>query len=104
MLDAAAGSRERTGAALPAGHPALTLPGIIAALMMVMIPTVGDYVTPKLVGGMDGVMIAKAIQGARSAGPPNWPLGAALALSTYGHRHHGRRAAIVLALLGLKRL
>lgn len=59
----------------------LTMPGIIAALMIVMIPTVGDYVTPRLVGGKDGVMIANAIQ-VQFGKAANWPLGAALAVST----------------------
>lgn len=59
----------------------LTIPGIIAALLIVMIPTVGDYVTPKLVGGKDGVMIANAIQ-VQFGKASNWPLGAALAVST----------------------
>lgn len=59
----------------------LTMPGVIAALLIVMIPTVGDYVTPKLVGGKDGVMIANAIQ-AQFGKAANWPLGAALAVST----------------------
>ena len=80
----------------------LTMPGIIAALMIVMIPTVGDYVTPKLVGGKDGVMIANAIQ-AQFGKAANWPLGAALAVSTMiivGMLS----GAMVLLLLGLKRL
>ena len=34
----------------------------ISALLIVMIPTVGDFVTPRMVGGKDGVMIANAIQ------------------------------------------
>jgi spermidine/putrescine transport system permease protein len=59
----------------------LTLPGVIAALLIVMIPTVGDYVTPRLVGGKDGVMIATAIESQFKKGA-NWPLGAALSLST----------------------
>jgi spermidine/putrescine transport system permease protein len=59
----------------------LTLPGVIAALLIVMIPTVGDYVTPKLVGGKDGVMIANAIQ-VQFGKASNWPLGAALAVTT----------------------
>jgi spermidine/putrescine transport system permease protein len=46
-----------------------------------MIPTVGDYVTPKLVGGKDGVMIANAIQ-AQFGKAANWPLGAALSVTT----------------------
>ena len=59
----------------------LTMPGIIAALLIVMIPTVGDYVTPKMVGGKDGVMIANAIQ-AQFGKASNWPLGAALSVTT----------------------
>jgi spermidine/putrescine transport system permease protein len=59
----------------------LTLPGVISALLIVMIPTVGDYVTPKLVGGKDGVMIATAIETQFKRGA-NWPLGAALSVIT----------------------
>jgi len=59
----------------------LSLPGVIAALLIVMIPTVGDYVTPRLVGGTDGVMIANAIQ-AQFGRAANWPLGAALSVTT----------------------
>ena len=59
----------------------LSLPGVISALLIVMIPTVGDYVTPKLVGGKDGVMIATAIQ-AQFGKAANWPLGAALSVTT----------------------
>ncbi len=59
----------------------LTIPGIIAALIIVMIPTVGDYVTPRLVGGKDGVMIANAIEVQFKRGA-NWPLGAALSVTT----------------------
>ena len=39
----------------------LTMPGIVSALLIVMIPTVGDFVTPKLVGGQAGVRIANSI-------------------------------------------
>ncbi|MBN9251534.1 MAG: ABC transporter permease [Mesorhizobium sp.] len=59
----------------------LSIPGVIAALLIVMIPTVGDYVTPKLVGGKDGVMIANAIQ-VQFGKAANWPLGAALSVTT----------------------
>lgn len=59
----------------------LSLPGVISALLIVMIPTIGDYVTPKLVGGKDGVMIASAIQAQFGKGA-NWPLGAALSVTT----------------------
>jgi spermidine/putrescine transport system permease protein len=59
----------------------LSLPGVISALLIVMIPTVGDYVTPRLVGGTEGVMIANAIQ-AQFGRAANWPLGAALSVTT----------------------
>ena len=59
----------------------LSAPGVVSALLIVMIPTVGDYVTPKLVGGKDGMMIANAIQ-AQFGKASNWPLGAALSVTT----------------------
>ncbi len=59
----------------------LTLPGVTYAFLIVMIPTVGDYITPKLIGGSDGVMIATAIQ-AQFGKAANWPLGAALSITT----------------------
>jgi spermidine/putrescine transport system permease protein len=57
----------------------LSRPGLIAAAVMVFIPTVGEYVTPLLVGGSSGAMYGNIIQDffGRSA---NWPLGAALAV------------------------
>jgi len=57
----------------------LSMPGVIAASLMIFIPTVGDYVTPTLVGGPDGLMIANLIQ-AQFGLVNNWPMGAALAL------------------------
>jgi spermidine/putrescine transport system permease protein len=57
----------------------LSIPGVIAASLIIFIPTVGDYVTPALVGGSDGKMIANMIQ--VMFGPANnWPLGAALSI------------------------
>lgn len=57
----------------------LSLPGAAAAFFMVFIPTVGEYVTPALVGGTEGVMYGNIIQGffTRSA---NWAAGAAMAM------------------------
>lgn len=57
----------------------LTIPGIIAASLIIFIPTVGDYVTPALVGGADGKMIANLIQ-VQFGAANNWPLGATLSL------------------------
>jgi len=57
----------------------LALPGVLAAVLIVFIPTVGDYVTPRLVGGSDGLMIANMIY-ANIFDLSNRPLGAALAV------------------------
>ncbi len=57
----------------------LSLPGVIAASLMIFIPTVGDYVTPTLVGGPDGKMIANLIQ-SQFGRANNWPLGATVSL------------------------
>jgi spermidine/putrescine transport system permease protein len=40
----------------------LTMPGVIAAVLIVFIPTVGDYVTPELVGDGKEPMIANFIE------------------------------------------
>lgn len=59
----------------------LSMPGVIAASLIIFIPTVGDYVTPALVGGANGKMIANMIQ--VQFGPANnWPLGATLSIVT----------------------
>ena len=59
----------------------LSMPGLIAASLLVFIPTVGDYVTPKLVGGTTGIMIGNVIQ-SMFGKANNWPLGAALSIIT----------------------
>jgi spermidine/putrescine transport system permease protein len=57
----------------------LSLPGVAAAFLLVFIPTVGEYVTPLLVGGTAGIMYGNVVQDffTKSA---NWPLGSALAV------------------------
>ena len=57
----------------------LSLPGIIAATLILFIPIVGDYITPALLGGPDGVMIGNLIQ-AQFGKVNNWPMGSALAI------------------------
>jgi spermidine/putrescine transport system permease protein len=57
----------------------LSMPGVIAALFLIFIPTTGDYITPVLLGGPDGAMIGNLIQ--LQFGPVNnWPMGAALSI------------------------
>lgn len=57
----------------------LSLPGVIGAAILIFVPTTGDYVTPALVGGTKGTMIANLIE-VQFNGVGNWPLGAALSL------------------------
>ena len=58
----------------------LAMPGVVAAVLIVFIPTIGDYVTPQLVGGPEGRMIANVIQ-LQYLRLDNYPLGSALAVS-----------------------
>ncbi|MGQ0601747.1 MAG: ABC transporter permease [Anaerolineales bacterium] len=57
----------------------LSLPGVLAAFFMVFIPTVGEYVTPLLVGGSSGSMYGNIIQDFFTKAA-NWPLGSALSM------------------------
>jgi spermidine/putrescine transport system permease protein len=59
------------------------MPGIIGAAILIFVPTTGDFVTPELVGGTKGTMIANLIE-AQFNGANNWPLGAALSLVSMG--------------------
>lgn len=59
----------------------LSLPGVIGAAVLIFVPTTGDYVTPTLVGGSGGVMIANVIE-VQFDRVGNWPLGAALAMAS----------------------
>jgi len=59
----------------------LSLPGVIGAAVLIFVPTTGDYVTPTLVGGSSGVMIANVIE-EQFDKVGNWPLGAALAVAS----------------------
>jgi spermidine/putrescine transport system permease protein len=57
----------------------LSLPGVIAALVLVFVPTLGDYATPQLVGGPSSSMIGNLIQD-QFGEADNWPGGAAMAV------------------------
>lgn len=58
----------------------LSMPGVIAAVLIVFIPTVGDYVTPDLIGGGKLSMIANQIE-VNMLKQQNKTLGSALAVS-----------------------
>jgi spermidine/putrescine transport system permease protein len=61
----------------------MSLPGVLAAFFMVFIPSVGEYVTPALVGGTEGYMYGNLIQDffTRAA---SWATGAALSVIMLG--------------------
>lgn len=79
----------------------LSLPGTIGAALLVFIPTVGDYVTPTLVGGPGGTMIGNLIQ-ELFLKQNNTPLGAAVAITMM--LVVGLAVALFLWLIGFKRL
>ena len=72
----------------------LSLPGIAAAFLMVFIPTVGEYVTPLLVGGNAGIMYGNLIEDYFSKSA-NWPLGSALSMIMLA-------ITLVLVLVGVR--
>ncbi len=57
----------------------LSMPGVASAFFFVFIPTLGEWVTPTLVGGVDGVMYGNLIQDQFSRAL-NWPLGALMSM------------------------
>lgn len=58
----------------------LAMPGVVGAVLIVFIPTVGDYVTPDIIGGGKIPLIANVIQ-KLLLGIDNMPLGSAVAVS-----------------------
>jgi spermidine/putrescine transport system permease protein len=75
----------------------LAMPGVIASVLIVFIPTIGDYVTPQLVGGPEGRMVANLIQ-LQYLKLDNYPLGSAIAVSAMAIV-----ALVSLAFIGLNR-
>lgn len=57
----------------------LSMPGVVAAALIIFIPTVGDYITPAMVGGPDGMMVSNLIQ-AQFSKANDWPFGAAVSV------------------------
>lgn len=58
----------------------LAMPGIVAGCILVLVPCLGAYVTPELLGGSKSMMIGNLIQ-AQFGAARNWPFGAALAFA-----------------------
>ncbi|MGE0213074.1 MAG: ABC transporter permease [Parvibaculaceae bacterium] len=58
----------------------LVKPGIIAGSILVFVPSLGAYVTPRVLGGGKNMMIGNLIELQFGQGR-NWPLGAALSMT-----------------------
>lgn len=58
----------------------LAMPGIIAGVILVFIPSLGNYIIPELLGGGKSLMIGNLIQ-LQFGSSHNWPFGAALAFA-----------------------
>ena len=68
----------------------LVKPGVVAGCILVFIPSLGAYVTPRVLGGGKNLMLGNLIE--LQFGPGrNWPLGAALSITLL--------ALVMLALL-----
>lgn len=74
----------------------LAMPGIVAGVMITLIPALGAYLTPDLMGGTDSQMIANVIE-RQFKRANDWPFGAALSfLLIYA-------MFILIALQGLRK-
>jgi spermidine/putrescine transport system permease protein len=57
----------------------MSTPGVIAAFVFVFIPTIGEYVTPQIVGGKAGYLFGNVIQSSFAASF-DWQLGSAMSV------------------------
>ena len=62
----------------------LSTPGIVAAFLFVFIPTLGEFITPSLVGGASGYMYGNQIVDLFGTGFPDWETGSVLAIFLLG--------------------
>src|SRR5436189_2282535 len=62
----------------------LSLPVVFAAFLFVFIPTLGEFVTPSLVGGTSGYMYGNQIVDLFETGFPDWETGAVLSIFLLG--------------------
>jgi spermidine/putrescine transport system permease protein len=69
----------------------LTATGVITGLVLVFIPTFGSFITPRLLGGTNNIMIGMVIEN-QFKSAFNWPFGAAIGMVI---------SAVVVALLVL---
>lgn len=58
----------------------LSMPGILAGMMLVFIPAIGEYVIPALLGGPDTLMIGRVLWDEFSSNR-DWPVASAVAIA-----------------------
>jgi spermidine/putrescine transport system permease protein len=75
----------------------LAMPGVIAGMLLVFIPLMGDYITPALLGGASGSMAGNLVA-SQFLDTFNWSLGAAMAVLMIGFI---LATLVVFALIGL---
>jgi spermidine/putrescine transport system permease protein len=61
----------------------LAMPGMVAGLLLVFIPLMGEYVTPQLLGGAKGLMAGNLVV-SQFLEAQNWALGSAMAVVLIG--------------------
>lgn len=59
----------------------LSMPGVITGFIFSFVLAAGDYVTPQMVGGTEGLMVGRVVQD-QFGMTYNWPFGSALAYFT----------------------
>jgi len=79
LVDAAEGLGARPIVAFWRIYAPLTLPGVVAATLLVFISSIGFYVTPALLGGPKSMMIGELIV-QQLSGVLNWGFASALAV------------------------
>jgi spermidine/putrescine transport system permease protein len=62
----------------------LSLPGVVAGFLFVFIPSLGEFITPSLVGGTSGYMYGNQIVDLFGTGFPDWETGSVLAIFLLG--------------------
>ena len=59
-------------------------PGLVAGILLVFIPALGDFVTPQLLGGTKTTMFGNTVADKFTASGNNWPLGSAMSVLLMG--------------------
>ncbi|MGB8814279.1 MAG: ABC transporter permease [Paracoccaceae bacterium] len=80
LAEAASDLYARPGRVLRRIIVPMVMPGLIAGSILVFIPSLGAYVTPRLLGGGKNLMLGNLIELQFGQGR-NWPLGSALSIS-----------------------